>query len=505
MDIELLKDLGLDPKKDLKELLEDLEDKQGEFFERLETVSDESRREELNALLSKIDQQISQLKTQIKAMSSGIVIDTGAASTDSAEAKKKEAERQEAEKAQAKKAEEEKKAQEAAKIQELKRKEAERRRQAKQAAAAAATAAAASTQNTAPQQGTSNQQSAASNAPAANKQASSGKQPAANAAAQPAGNVQNGPKDLQQGLVLYTKKSFTGAFAIFKPLAENGDVTAQYMLGSMYHRGEGTPKDTDRAKFWMEKAADAGDTNAQYDYAIMLLSDVNNQDITTGLYYLGMAAASDHKDATLKYVELAQNEDDVKILGYAVQYCKKLIATAEDSFDKQRYTTTLNDLNAKYKVALKKEQLANRASKLTIIGAIISIISIISIFLGVHQGYFIEETFLGNFPRRLQEFLFNGWIDITASGGSTSAAGLVILGWIFRTAGNNPARNSKASAMDAVCVAFRYIAIAGHILFCILAGTKLFGNFFTSMITIGICVLIGKGIGFVLGKILRTK
>ena len=504
MDVELLKDLGLDPKKDLKELLEELEDKQGEFFERLETVSDEARREELNDLLSKIDQQISQLKAQMKAMSSGIVIDTGAASTDSAEAKKKEAERQEAEKAQAKKAEEAKKAQEAAKIQELKRKEAERRRQAKQAAAAAA-AAAANTQNTAPQQGASNQQPAASNAPAANKQASSGKQPAANAAAQPTGNVQNGPKDLQQGLVLYTKKSFTGAFAIFKPLAEKGDVTAQYMLGSMYHRGEGTPKDTDRAKFWMEKAADAGDTNAQYDYAIMLLSDVNNQDITMGLYYLGMAAASDHKDAVLKYVELAQNADDVNTLGSAVQYCKKLIATTEDSFDKQKHTATLNNLNAKYKVALKKEQLANRASKLTIIGAIISIISIISIFLGVHQGYFIEETFLGNFPSGLQKFLFNGWIDITASSGSTSAAGLVILGWIFRTAGNNPARNTKASAMDGVCVAFRYIAIAGHVLFSILAGTKLFGNFFMSMITIGVCVLIGKGLGFVLGKILRTK
>lgn len=498
MDVELLNALGIDSKKDLKELIEALEDKQGEFFERLETVSDEARRDELSELLSQIDAQIAQLKAQLKAMSSGIVIDAGAASATSEEAAKKEAEKREAEKKEAEKA---KKAAEAQKIQELKKREAERRKQADQAAAAAASA-----QNAASQQGASKQQSGASKASANKQQVSSSKQPSANnTPQQPATSAPQGPADLKQGLVLYNKKSFTGAFAIFKPLAEKGDVTAEYMLGSMYHRGEGTPQDEDRAKFWMEKAAKAGDVNAQYDYAIMLLSDVHNQDLIMGMHYLGLAADQDHKESLIKFVELSQGSDELYILQDAVQYCKKLIATTEDSFDKQKYTTTLSNLTAKLKVAKKQESIANRASKLTIIGAIISIISIVSIFLGVHQQYFIAETFLGSFPRGLQEFLFGGWMDITKSGGSASAAGMVLLGWMFRTAGNHPGRNAKASAMEAVCVAFRYIAIAGHILISILAGTKLFGNFFASAISIAIFLLLGKFIGWLLGKTLKTR
>ena len=59
--------------------------------------------------------------------------------------------------------------------------------------------------------------------------------------------------------------------------------------------------------------------------------------------------------------------------------------------------------------------------------------------------------------------------------------------------------------MEAVCVAFRYIAIAGHILISILAGTKLFGNFFASAISIAIFLLLGKFIGWLLGKTLKTR
>ena len=45
--------------------------------------------------------------------------------------------------------------------------------------------------------------------------------------------------------------------------AEHGDVAAQLKLGSMYYRGEGTPKDYGEAVHWYRKAADQGNAEAK--------------------------------------------------------------------------------------------------------------------------------------------------------------------------------------------------------------------------------------------------
>lgn len=54
--------------------------------------------------------------------------------------------------------------------------------------------------------------------------------------------------------------------------ANNGDPFAQHELGLRYLLGEGVPKDTAKAAYWIKKAADKNLTAAQYNYGIMLFN-----------------------------------------------------------------------------------------------------------------------------------------------------------------------------------------------------------------------------------------
>lgn len=72
--------------------------------------------------------------------------------------------------------------------------------------------------------------------------------------AAPAGNAQYGQTmsqvstDLQEGRA-------EAAFAKVKPLAEQGYPEAQYILGTMYHDGEGVAPSSIKAAEWYRKAA----------------------------------------------------------------------------------------------------------------------------------------------------------------------------------------------------------------------------------------------------------
>jgi peptidoglycan hydrolase-like protein with peptidoglycan-binding domain len=64
--------------------------------------------------------------------------------------------------------------------------------------------------------------------------------------------------DLAQALAAYDEGRHTAAFAEFRDLAEQGDADAQYMLGRMYARGEGTLQDYARGHAWLNLAAASG-------------------------------------------------------------------------------------------------------------------------------------------------------------------------------------------------------------------------------------------------------
>ena len=67
-----------------------------------------------------------------------------------------------------------------------------------------------------------------------------------------------------EGQAAYDRGDFTGARDIWKPLAEKGEIKAQFKLGLLHQRGEGVPKDIMAAKKWFELAAKQGAANAQF-------------------------------------------------------------------------------------------------------------------------------------------------------------------------------------------------------------------------------------------------
>jgi TPR repeat protein len=78
-----------------------------------------------------------------------------------------------------------------------------------------------------------------------------------------AGAVQAGP--LEDGLAAYESKDFAKALEIWRPLADGGDATAQFRLGTMYAEGLGVTHDDAEAAKWFRRAADKGDMVAQFN------------------------------------------------------------------------------------------------------------------------------------------------------------------------------------------------------------------------------------------------
>jgi clan AA aspartic protease (TIGR02281 family) len=66
-----------------------------------------------------------------------------------------------------------------------------------------------------------------------------------------------------KGAAAYSRGDYATALAIFRPLAEAGDVTAQFDLGVMYANGQGLVQDYIQALTWYRRAADQRSADAQ--------------------------------------------------------------------------------------------------------------------------------------------------------------------------------------------------------------------------------------------------
>ena len=64
-------------------------------------------------------------------------------------------------------------------------------------------------------------------------------------------------------------RNFVRSIGLFRPLADQGDATAQSNLGVMYASGQGVPKDYAQAVKWYRLAADQGDARAQFNLGLM--------------------------------------------------------------------------------------------------------------------------------------------------------------------------------------------------------------------------------------------
>jgi TPR repeat protein len=75
---------------------------------------------------------------------------------------------------------------------------------------------------------------------------------------------------LKEGLADFDRGAFQSALATLQPLAEKGDVSAQYTVGIANYQGLGTPQDYALAMKWFSRAAAQDLAPAEYCVGVML-------------------------------------------------------------------------------------------------------------------------------------------------------------------------------------------------------------------------------------------
>ena len=67
----------------------------------------------------------------------------------------------------------------------------------------------------------------------------------------------------EDGMAAYNRGDYVPASRVFRTLAEQGNAKAQNVLGVMFRKGEGVPKNPVRAHMWFSFAAKRGDAKAK--------------------------------------------------------------------------------------------------------------------------------------------------------------------------------------------------------------------------------------------------
>jgi hypothetical protein len=67
----------------------------------------------------------------------------------------------------------------------------------------------------------------------------------------------------EDGMAAYNRGDYMPAIRLFRPLAEQGNAKAQNILGVMFRRGEGVPRNAARAHMWFSFAAKRGEAGAR--------------------------------------------------------------------------------------------------------------------------------------------------------------------------------------------------------------------------------------------------
>ena len=105
---------------------------------------------------------------------------------------------------------------------------------------------------------------------------------------------------LDDAFTAFIKRDFATAERLVRPLAQEGNAFAQYLLGAMYYNGQGLPQDYAEGVKWYRKAADQGHEGAQLDLGVAYHNGKGvPQDYTEAVKWIRKAADQGH--ATAEY------------------------------------------------------------------------------------------------------------------------------------------------------------------------------------------------------------
>jgi len=113
-------------------------------------------------------------------------------------------------------------------------------------------------------------------------------------------------QQFQQGFEATERGDYQTAFKLWLPLAEQGNVNAQFNLGVMYYKGQGVKQDYFEAVKWYRQAAEQGYAQAQFNLGVM--------------YENGQGVKQDYFEA-VKWYRQAEKQGDAKAqLNLGVMY-----------------------------------------------------------------------------------------------------------------------------------------------------------------------------------------
>lgn len=111
----------------------------------------------------------------------------------------------------------------------------------------------------------------------------------------------------EEGNAAYSKGDYQRAAKILTPWAEQGNVSAQTMLGTLFMDGKGVEEDFEQARKWFRMAAEQGNVNAQYNMAIMCYNgDGGEQDDVEAYMWFAVAAKNGSKAAARQLKPLSR-------------------------------------------------------------------------------------------------------------------------------------------------------------------------------------------------------
>lgn len=119
-----------------------------------------------------------------------------------------------------------------------------------------------------------------------------------------AGSSIAGP--FEDGAAAYADGDYVVAIGHWLPLAESGDLTAQFNVGVMYDHGQGVARDAGEAEKWYRLAAEQGDAVAQTNLGV--------------IFGQGRGVAQDHAEAAKWYGRAAEKEHGPAQFSLAILY-----------------------------------------------------------------------------------------------------------------------------------------------------------------------------------------
>jgi tetratricopeptide (TPR) repeat protein len=117
-------------------------------------------------------------------------------------------------------------------------------------------------------------------------------------------------RTVEKGSAAYAQGDYAAALDILRPLAEDGEPTAEFYVGEMYRFGRGVKKDEAKAAAWYKKSAVQGSSDAQYALGMM--------------YAFGIGVDADYVEA-YRWLSLA----DLRLSPWETERRDKAVKTRE--------------------------------------------------------------------------------------------------------------------------------------------------------------------------------